>query len=277
MPLTGAVLTAQTAGEGLVYNSHIHGIVLNGYYGENGEFVDLGGHEAGEVDDLSGYFCNQVLKDLVKEDLLEEEVSLSILEQEHSGFSVWIGDTIAPEDEERIKFLSRYIERAPISLKKLSLEGGMVRVHSSNDAVPDSVVSPLEFLAMLSLQIPNRSESLVRYYGTLSYRYRGERLKQEQAERQGTDNDAQQYCSVTDFEPKKKSSATWAMCIRKIYEVDALECPRCGGRMSFKAAIIDETEVERIAKHLGYKEYHPPPPILELSLAITEVDMSYIH
>jgi len=198
---------------------------------------------------------------LVREELIERETADAILMQEHTGFFVWIGDSIPSTEKERIKFLTRYIERSPINLQKLSLEGDTVVVRNDNEQVPSGRFSPLEFLAELSLQIPNVYESTLRYYGVFSYRARGDKrsaeLKQLSEEEQAL---ISENC-LSELEPRKRPSPSWAQCIRKTYELDPLLCPRCGGNMKIVSAIVDEKEVERIATNLGYEKYHPPPPI----------------
>jgi len=52
--------------------------------------------------------------------------------------------------------------------------------------------------------------------------------------------------------------------IRKVYEVDPLLCPRCGGQMKVIAFLIDYAVVDRIINHLKLTfvaERPPPPPI----------------
>jgi hypothetical protein len=38
--------------------------------------------------------------------------------------------------------------------------------------------------------------------------------------------------------------------IRKVYEVDPLRCPRCGGRMKVIAFLTESAVVDRIIRHL---------------------------
>jgi hypothetical protein len=38
--------------------------------------------------------------------------------------------------------------------------------------------------------------------------------------------------------------------IRKVYEVDPMVCPKCGGTMKVIAFIVDYTAVDRILDHL---------------------------
>ena len=43
----------------------------------------------------------------------------------------------------------------------------------------------------------------------------------------------------------------WARLIQKIYEVDPLLCPKCGGAMRVIAFIEEQNVIEKILKHLG--------------------------
>ena len=82
-------------------------------------------------------------------------------------------------DKESQQFVARYIERAPLSLEKLSLQDDIV-TYSTKDGTAHEF-DPLEFLAQLSCNIPKTYESLTRYYGRYSCRRRGERAKLMQA------------------------------------------------------------------------------------------------
>ncbi len=73
---------------------------------------------------LAASFARRVLAGLQAKGLLDAESVAQIQSQEHSGFSVWIGDAFA--DKERELFVARYIERGRISLDKLSLEHDIV-------------------------------------------------------------------------------------------------------------------------------------------------------
>jgi hypothetical protein len=50
--------------------------------------------------------------------------------------------------------------------------------------------------------------------------------------------------------------------IRKVYEVDPLLCPQCGGQMKVIAFITDSSVVDRIIHHLKltFVAERPPPP-----------------
>lgn len=45
-------------------------------------------------------------------------------------------------------------------------------------------------------------------------------------------------------------SKGWAEMIRKVYEVDPLLCPSCGGRMRILSFIEEPKTIDRIIRHL---------------------------
>jgi hypothetical protein len=53
----------------------------------------------------------------------------------------------------------------------------------------------------------------------------------------------------------------WAEMIRKVYEVDPMLCPKCGGVMKVFAFITDDRAVDRIIDHLKltFVAEKPPP------------------
>ena len=57
-------------------------------------------------------------------------------------------------------------------------------------------------------------------------------------------------------------SKGWAEMIRKVYEVDPMLCPRCGGQMRIISFLTDYAVVDRIINHLKltFVAERPPPP-----------------
>ena len=70
---------------------------------------------------------------------------------------------------------------------------------------------------------------------------------------------------IQDNEYTKGVNKSWAHLIKKIYEVDPLICPKCGGNMRIIAFIEDYKVVKKILDYLGIYEFkrdRPPPGIL---------------
>lgn len=104
----------------------------------------------------------------------------------------------------------------------------------------------------LTPHIPKKWESTTRYYGWYSHRQRGERRKRQ----------IQDFAS-TQLEPleRKKASRTWAALIKRVFEVDLLLCPKCGGRMQIKSFITDPNEIARLLTNLGVSPFEKPEPV----------------
>ena len=56
--------------------------------------------------------------------------------------------------------------------------------------------------------------------------------------------------------PRADNVSTWAMLIKRVYEVDPLECPQCGGAMKVISFIERRQQdvIERILRHCGLWE-----------------------
>ncbi|MBS3820127.1 transposase [bacterium] len=69
------------------------------------------------------------------------------------------------------------------------------------------------------------------------------------------------------------SSGRWAEMIKKVYEIDPLICPQCGGIMRIVSFIEDHKIIDKIIKHLNltFKAALPPPPQAQLSIAAEEL------
>ncbi len=117
-------------------------------------------------------------------------------------------------DKESQQFVARYIERAPLSLEKLSIQDDIISYNTSNNTTHE--FDTLEFLATLSAHVPKPYESLTRYLGRYSCRRRGERAKQ--AALATTETESQEADPLPD-----RPTSSWAACIKRIYEIDPLE------------------------------------------------------
>ena len=51
----------------------------------------------------------------------------------------------------------------------------------------------------------------------------------------------------------------WATLLRRVFSVDALECPRCGGRLRFIATITEQPTITKILDSLGLASRPPLP------------------
>ena len=160
---------------------------------------------------------------------------------------------MAAEDAEGRKKLAGYMLRAPLSLQKMTYDAatGTVIYRSKMHAGLKrnfQVMPGAEWLELLCKHIPDRYEHLVRYVGWYSNRVRGERVKKA-LPHDGFFLPSSGEAPATGFAARAR--ATWARLIRKVYEAEPLECPRCKGPMRVIALIEDPGVIRRILDHLG--------------------------
>ncbi len=116
------------------------------------------------------------------------------------------------------------------------------------------IFSALDFLVELTQHIPEKGEHLVRYYGWYSHRLRGiraklRRIEKPELEQVPMDRSALHAERSASGRPAAGSLSTWAMLIKRVYEVDPLECPKCGGAMKI-ISFIERRQREVIERIL---------------------------
>ena len=120
------------------------------------------------------------------------------------------------------------------------------RIHRSS---PLRGLKPHPILAEFTQHIPPKGSHLIRYYGWYSNKSRGMR-KKAAAEAIGR---VVQRRRDTGVPRTSRCSQTWAMLIKRVYEIDPLACPRCGGQMKV-VAFIEPPQgdvIEKILRHCG--------------------------
>jgi hypothetical protein len=86
--------------------------------------------------------------------------------------------------------------------------------------------------------------------------------KKRSAERALADTDANSFAIIAPSpEPQKKTSRTWAALLKRVFELEPLVCPRCGGARHIKAFITELKEVARLLDNLGIPVFVTPRKI----------------
>ena len=129
------------------------------------------------------------------------------------------------------------------------------------------VFDPLDFLAEITQHIPEPGQHLIRYYGWYSNKTRGVRAKTEAESRSGVGDPLSPQSSAPSPDPSSKlARQRWAALIKRVYEVDPLVCPRCGGSMRI-ISFIEKRQgdvIRKILTHCGLwddpEAAERPPP-----------------
>ena len=144
--------------------------------------------------------------------------------------------------------------RPLLSLKRLFFDEGegKVRYQYSRHGSQEESMDYLEFIARVNSHIPNKGQVMICYYGLYSNAHRDKMRKA------GADPF---YPPIIEDDPAYVPSKGWAEMIRKVYEVDPLICPSCGGQMKVISFIEDPKAIDRIIGHLKitFQAERPPP------------------
>ena len=248
-----AVAVIQTFGDYLSFNPHMHILAADGCFSGDGFFYA----PAINIDmaSIEKLFIHRIFKMLIAKGLITQRVIDLILSWRHTGFGIYCGKRIYPKDVRSTENLARYIIRASFSQERMEYYPDKAKVtYESKYGKEVKEFSPLEWMAALVSHIPDRGDQTVRYYGYYSNVTRG-RLKKEDGE--------PEFHIIEDDSPGGLNRS-WARLIQKIYEVDPLICPKCGGEMRIIALLEDYKIVKKILDYLGIYEFErkrPPPKI----------------
>ncbi|MBI1748214.1 MAG: transposase [Acidobacteria bacterium] len=223
-------------------------------------------------------FRHQVFKMLLAEEKITATQVEKLLAWKHSGFSVYRGEKVDPEDKKGREHLASTILHPPMSQEKMTYDPETRTVHyrTKKQKGPEVIqtFSALDWLARLSTHIPDKWEPMVRYDGWYSNRPRGERKKAQRSPDEGVPVRPAQ--AESDF--RKEVRQDWARRIKKVYEVDPLVCPNGSGRLRIISFIEEPAVIERILRHLGLwpaparAPRAPPPAPTEITLDYSDPD-----
>lgn len=269
-------MALHSTGDQLNWHPHLHTIALNGAVLDDGSFLEL---PEVDTDILEQNFSEKVFTALLKKELLSQEVVDSMKRWEHSGFNVYAAEPIRADDEDARLFLSRYLKKAPLAESRLSIdetgvEPKVIYRSSTEDGALTRFFSPLEFLAELSLHIPNTWEQTTRMYGCYSSSTRGKVAREARYRALVRNN----FKPIEEESEQRPTSASFARCMKRVFEINPLRCSRCGENMKIVAFILNSREIEKIANHLKYPTWRAPPSFARTGVHLdTNYEYSQSH
>jgi hypothetical protein len=211
-------------------------------------------HRLPHLDDsrLAEIFAREVLRLLVGKGLLSPEWAERILSWRHTGFNVH--SQVWARTKTEAERIGKYMVRPILALDRLSFleREGRVGYRHGDDGAELERMDDLELIARVTSHIPDKGQVMVRYYGLYANAHRG---KVRKAGRVPI------VPGLIEEAPPPLTSKGWAEMIRKVYEVDPMICPRCGGKMRVVAFLTEHAVVDRIIRHLQltFVAEKPPP------------------
>jgi hypothetical protein len=178
-------------------------------------------------------------------------------------------------DRAGLERLCRYAVRPPFALERLTQgeEGRLVyRMKRPRGGSLFLVLTPDELLARLATLVPPPRVHGLRYHGVFAPNSKmrsrvvplgaGTPSCVARAEPTAPPPDRlQQQPSRAAAEPRstrRSYRVPWADLLHKVFAVDVLDCPSCGGRLRVLAFIAEATAARRILDHLGLDSQGPP-------------------
>ena len=189
------------------------------------------------------------------------------------GLSLHANVAVPARDRRRLERLCRYAGRPPFATERATrLPDGRILYelrHPWRDGTTHVAFEPLELLEKLAALVPPPRVHLVRYHGVFAPAAR------DRARVVPASAPAVQVAKTTDAEEREEparstpaSSGTrpetrprnysWAELMRRVFEIDVLECPSCHGRMRILAAIHSPDAIRAILECLGLPARAPP-------------------
>jgi hypothetical protein len=144
------------------------------------------------------------------------------------------GEPIAADDTQAIENLAGCVTRNPLSLQRLVYLDGQQAViykgkHNPTLGRNFETMDPLEWLARMADHIPDPGKHRTLFYSYYANRVRGDRAAEEPGEGKVEEEPAK----------KRRSSASWARLIAKVFHADPLTCRTCGGKLEIVAYLHD--------------------------------------
>jgi hypothetical protein len=247
--MPGVIAAIQTFGNRINLHPHLHFLVTEGGVDEAGRF-----HKIQRIDDsrLAELFAREVLGFLVHKELLSPGWAERLLSWRHTGFNVH--SRVRARTKREAERVGKYMIRPLLSLERLSLDEqeGQVCYRYGKERGEVERMDYREFIARVTSHIPDKGQVTVRYYGLYANAHRG---KVKKASRQAFP------LRMVEDQLRPVPSKGWAEMIRKVYEVDPMVCPQCGGQMRVISFLTDYAVVDRIIDHLKltFVAERPPP------------------
>ncbi len=196
-----------------------------------------------------------------------------------AGLGLHAGVALPARDRQRLERLCRDVARPAIAASRLSaLDDGRLLYQLKKrwrDGTTHVVFEPLEFIAKLAALVPPPRVHPVRYHGVLAPGAPGrerivpppddaEEISTPYAQKPtsanpptcGAASSAQTNLAATNSVNERYYS--WAVLMRLVFAIDALECPRCQGPMKILAQIHSPDTTRKILQCLGLPARPPP-------------------
>jgi hypothetical protein len=171
------------------------------------------------------------------------------------GFSLHADVAVPAHRRDQLERVCRYLLRPPLALERLTESSGGQLLYQFrrpwSDGSTALLLDPLELLERLAALIPPPRRPLLAYHGVLAP-YAGWRPAVVPVPPAGPSVEA------GSDRPRSSGRLSWPTLLRRVFAVDVLVCPRCGGPRRIVGAVTEPHAVRRLLAALGLAAEPPP-------------------
>jgi len=121
------------------------------------------------------------------------------------------------------------------------------------DGTSEFLFEPLDFLARLAALVPRPRSHLIRFQGVLAPNARHRRLVVPVPP--PTPPGTQDELSAA----RQRAPMTWMQRLRRVFDIDISQCPRCGAALRVLAVITEPRVIAAILEHIDTRAARAPP------------------
>jgi hypothetical protein len=285
------VVSPQSFGDLLVPHAHAHAVVSLGLFQTDGVFLNL---EDLDFSGLEETFRERFFHMMLRRGKITPETVHMMKCWKHSGFQVDFQRRIEADDRKGLEGLLSYMERPPVSLRRLTYRDDSMVLYQGNKVHPrlgtdHQLVTPIEFLAMLVPHVLLRFEVTIRCYGAISTTFRRKigwiknpPVNAPPPTKNPTTNflhlppqpapppipigpSPSPIDSIVPVKPQQESEfsrnrrRTWARLIAKVYMERPDLCTSCKKPLEIVSAITSPAQDDVIERILRYLNLWDPP------------------
>jgi len=182
------------------------------------------------------------------------------------GFSLHANVAVRADARDRLEKLCRYQARGPVANERLKkLPDGRYSYELKTpwrDGTTHVVFTGHELLEKLCALVPRPRTNLTRYHGVLApssklRKFVTRAAVQRAADKRVRDGVAKQPSQAAKWLCAKKRFE-WAELMKRVWEVDVLECRKCGGKLKVLAAITMPDVIDAVLRAMKIEASVPP-------------------
>ena len=173
-----------------------------------------------------------------------------------AGFSLHAGVSAKAHQRDKVERLCRYIARPAVSAHRLErLPDGTLSYELKTpykNGTTHVVFEPLDFIARLAALVPKPRFHLTRFHGVFAPN------SKHRAAVTGDGKEKQAPSTATTEPPviceERRGKMSWAMRLKRVFNIDVTVCRHCQGAMRIIACIEDRQVINKILAHINRKQ-----------------------